>query len=170
MVRCGCGAQVADGEGPRHPYMAAEPGCWSGFGELQVRLLSGGVEAPSVVDAYAAQHPGNAERERRQRQSVAVHLIVLCLSVEHGVRGSDLTRFRSNVSARVLPRLGVGEWPVLTPPAQWGDLNAVTVSASPDDRLGSAAREWSSQVWHAWSHQHDVVADWAALVLAGGRR
>ena len=75
-------------EGPRHPYMPAHPGCWATFCSLEdwkARLT--GDEAVSIaqnlVDAYAAQHPGTDDR--RNRQSVAVHLMSLCAANEAGL-------------------------------------------------------------------------------------
>lgn len=169
MVQCGCGASVPDEDGPRHPYLTTEPGCWRRFGELQVRLLDHGSRPSVVVDAFAAQHAGNAEHERRQRQSVAIHLVALCLAVEHGVHDEDLHRLRGRTSARVLPLLDIDEWPALTPPNSWGPLNAASLLALPVDRLGDVVRGWPSQVWCGWAAYHDVVRTWAALLLAGDR-
>jgi len=55
--------------------------------------------AQRAVDCYAAQHatgPG-----RRNRQSVAVHLMSLCASIEHGVGGAQL-------------RVRIGTGPIVT--------------------------------------------------------
>jgi hypothetical protein len=40
----------------------------------------GATVAQQVVDSYMVQHPGNPDR--RNRQSVAVHLMSLCASLE----------------------------------------------------------------------------------------
>ncbi len=72
LVPCvGCHALVADTDGPTHPYFGASPGCWASYAAW-----------PLAVDAYAVQHPGLPER--RASQSVWVHLVSLCLIVEHG--------------------------------------------------------------------------------------
>jgi hypothetical protein len=147
--------------------MVAEPGCWHRFGLLQVRLLSVGLKDSVVVDAYAAQHPANAHRDRRQRQSVAVHLVALCLHHELGVGIADLLRLRGRTSSTVLPFLRVDDWPALTPPPSWGELNSLTVMSVPDRELPDAIREWPREVWRSWSAQHAVVRGWAEILLGG---
>ncbi|HEX2142473.1 MAG TPA: DUF5946 family protein, partial [Candidatus Limnocylindria bacterium] len=77
-VRCpGCGVRLAgDPDGPRHEYIGASSPCWVMYTELGARLAEHLLPGRHVVDAYAAQHPG--VDGRRQRQSVALHLIGLC--------------------------------------------------------------------------------------------
>ena len=83
----GCGArylpQVLD---ETHPYLGASPACWATFGEVLARefgdIKFGRVHRQSV-DVYAVQHPGTDDR--RQRQSVALHLIGLCHWLEHDI-------------------------------------------------------------------------------------
>ena len=90
-IRClGCDALVSEQAGPVHAYMLAAPGCWALYGSLQQwkGALTGDdglTTAQRAVDCYAAQHATNPDR--RNRQSVAVHLMSLCASIEHGVRG-----------------------------------------------------------------------------------
>jgi Family of unknown function (DUF5946) len=84
-VRCpSCGADVAESDGPTHPSMVASPGCWAGFGAMQARELEQW-RYPAVhglaVDAYAASHGGDGT-ERRDRQSVLIHLVALCAVLE----------------------------------------------------------------------------------------
>ncbi len=59
------------------------------FGEVQVdsltRVGSTGRRG-TVVDCYLAQHPADGS-ERRSRQSPIVHLVALCLFIEHGIEG-----------------------------------------------------------------------------------
>ena len=87
-VRCfGCGALVLDVDGPTHDYMLAAPGCWALYCSLEdwkSHLAMPGAVAvvQDLVDAYAAQHPAHADR--RNRQSVAIHLMSLCLALERG--------------------------------------------------------------------------------------
>ncbi len=169
VVKCACGADVPDEHGPLHPYMGAEAGCWRCFGDLQARLLEGGKAISLVADTYAAQHPANAGEDRRQRQSIAVHLVALCLHLAHGVPEDDLDRHRVLISARVLPSLGESGWPMLTPPTTWGPWNAVSLLALPTSVLQSATQEWTAQVWAAWAAEHSVVEGWSARVLGGGQ-
>ena len=82
LVSCvGCRALVADTDGLTHPYLGASPGCWAIDGQISARWASHAAW-PLAVDAYAVQHPGVPER--RSSQSVWVHLVSLCLIVEHG--------------------------------------------------------------------------------------
>jgi len=88
-----CGALCSDIDGPTHPYMVASAGCWAAFGVLQADeaarfgypLVHG-----LIVDAYAASHGGDGN-ERRDRQSVCIHLIALCAVIDvprHPAAGS----------------------------------------------------------------------------------
>ena len=96
-TRCrGCNALVPDIEGPVHKYVSSAPGCWKVFGEVQADESLRFRHPPEhrlVVDAYMAQHPGDAQ-DRRDRQSVFVHLVALC-----ALSTVDTTR-RSNAGAR----------------------------------------------------------------------
>ena len=60
------------------------------------------------VDVYAVQHPGTDDR--RQRQSVALHLIGLCHWLEH-----DLEMDRLNAITQRLANAD-RDWPWLDPP------------------------------------------------------
>lgn len=160
-IRCiGCGGIVPDVAGPTHAYMLASPGCWQTYTELLARASSGGM---SHVDAYAAQHPGGADGDLRQRRSVAVHLTALCLGIEFGA--GRLDALRSRLSATVLPRLGLAEWPLLTAPESPGAITVADVAARSDEQLAVAVREWSSAVWDAWRPQHDTVRLWARTAI-----
>ena len=87
LTNCpGCGAVFPQRDGPTHPYMASSPACWAAFGEVLARQYSDPALLPVhrlSVDAYAVQHPG--EPSRQSIQSVGVHLIRLCLFLEHGL-------------------------------------------------------------------------------------
>ncbi|MCY1702729.1 DUF5946 family protein [Deinococcus sp. SL84] len=107
-MNCDCGAAVASEDGPSHAYMSALPACWRSYGELMARLSAHGVSAPLHMDAYAAQHPGNALQDRRQRGSVAVHLIVLGAHFDFGLPLSHLFSVKRQfnlAAARWLARL-----------------------------------------------------------------
>jgi hypothetical protein len=173
MVRCvGCGGQVPESTGPTHAYLQAAPGCWRLFGELNARAYAA-PQLPALhahaVDCYAVQHPGGAEHDRRQRQSVAVHLVALCLLVEHGQPVALAAARRGRTSRAVLGHPRREDWPHLPAPADLGAVTAAEVhaSASPEqfaDRLQS----WTTAVWQAWAAHHDTVRGWAAQT-AGGR-
>ena len=90
---------------------------------------------------------------------MAVHLTALCLGIEFGV--ARLDALRSRLSATVLPRLGLPEWPLLPAPESRGGITVADVAARSDAELAVAVREWSSAVWQAWRPQHDTVRLWA---------
>lgn len=174
VIPCvGCGGPVPDGQGLTHPYMLASPGCWHLYGEVVAR----GHDAPGFpafhwhhVDCYAVQHPGGAEHDRRQRQSVAVHLTALCLLLEHGMSGERASALRGRMSQTVLPYLGLTDWPYLPPPASLGAVTAIDVHRA-TDRSGYAAavRDWTQAAWSAWAGHHEQVHLWASVRLSGSR-
>ncbi len=176
MACAGCGGLVPDGEGPTHPYMVASPGCWRMYGELvadwQGSDAGGGVGAARWhhVDAYAVQHPGGAERDRRQRQSVAVHLVTLCLLLEGGQPPERAPARRGRTSRVVLGRLGLEDWPYLIPPRGPGAVTVADVAAaSAAGELEDRARAWLESAWAAWEPHHGTVRSWAGIVQGAGR-
>ena len=106
---CGCGAIVPDVTGPVHAYMPSSPGCWALYCGLEdwKASLSVGHDAPTLVqhlvDSYAAQHSDSPDR--RNRQSVAVHLISLCASLEQGIPGARLRQLIGTWTHREYPLL-----------------------------------------------------------------
>ena len=78
----GCGALFEERAGPTHRYMESSPACWAAYGEVLAREYSDqafyAVHRMSV-DTYAVQHPGQPSPQTIQ--SVAVHLIRLCLQL-----------------------------------------------------------------------------------------
>jgi hypothetical protein len=152
LIRCPqCGALVADVDGPVHAYVPGAPGCWAAFGELQASELQrfGGHPAHDlVVDAYMAQHPGDGS-DRRDRQSVFVHLIGLCAVLERGwPTGRRLLSQRTGERTEY-PRLvrdGPGELSVT-------DL----VGAADADQYGARARAWAESVWRSWEPEQERI-------------
>jgi len=165
----GCGGLGVAVDGPTHPYMRSSPECWQAYGELAAllhRLPADDAARHHHVDAYAVQHPGQAEQDRRQRQSVAVHLVSLCLLLEHGQPPGSAARRRGRTSATVLPRLGLPDWPYLAPPAGPAAVTAIDVLAvtrTPDGPL--LARAWLETAWAAWQDHHSAVRSWAQATL-----
>ena len=103
-----------------------------------------------AVDAYMAQHPGAPGRQ--SSQSVWVHLVGLCLVVEHG--------FDVVASARAKARLATPgaafDW--LVPPASLGPLTVLDIlEAHGGDQGAAAVRGWAESVWAAWSRHHAAV-------------
>ena len=143
-------------EGPTHRYMESSPGCWAAYGEVVAREYeeaSYAIAHRLGVDAYAVQHPGQPSPQ--SIQSVALHLIRLCLLLERGAemaRANDLmlaaTRMKKNFV-----------W--LTPPPSRGTITVAEVQ-----RAQSAAehveseRAWAQAAWQAWSAHHQTIHAW----------
>src|SRR5437867_8062467 len=113
----GCGAQVPDMPETRvrAAYVGSAPGCWQLYTDLLAREYSDIRYAPAhqlTVDTYMVQHPG--EPARRSAQSVAIHLVGLCLMLERGRTPAELPGLRK----RVVERHEIFPW--LTPaPEPW---------------------------------------------------
>lgn len=161
----GCGALVPEQTGPVHKYMLAAPGCWALYCSLQPwkgTLTGGGGQlstAQRAVDSYAAQHATNPDR--RNRQSVAVHLMSLCASIEQGVSGAQL-RYR------------IGDWahrdyPLLEPrPAAYLVTVRDVVQAGECSRP-AVIDDWAISTWAAWSSHHAMLRDWLAALTRPAR-
>ena len=154
MVCPGCGFEGIDRPGPTHPYMLASPACWASFGRLQADefALLGYPPAHGVaVDSYAAMHGGPGE-ERRDRQSVFIHLMAICAVLEHGV---DM-----HARIRLLQRMTKtkSDWPRLDRPPGFAALTHAHASGAADEfDYDKRVREWAAAVWKFWSPAHDVI-------------
>ncbi len=152
-----CGALVNDLDGPQHPYLSATPGCWALFCSLEdwkLGLVASGdvAVAQDLVDAYAAQHPTNTDR--RNRQSVAVHLMSLCAAVEAGLSGTDR-------------RAAIGRWahhdyPPLVPSPCHFEVTASDVAAAPTQGRAATVQRMAANTWTAWSEHHATIRGWLA--------
>jgi hypothetical protein len=155
VIRCpGCHARVPDIDGPVHAYVPSAPGCWRIFGEVQAdELLRFGYppEHRLVVDAYMAQHPGEGQ-DRRDRQSVFVHLVALCALLERSVAPDQVTRLLGSlVGSR-------HDFPVLARAADPGAVNVGHMVGAVDlADYGARARQWGRAVWDAWSDHHVLI-------------
>jgi CTP:molybdopterin cytidylyltransferase MocA len=155
----GCGARFAPiGAQAVHPYLGASASCWAAFGELLAREFGdpayyGGIHR-HTVDAYAAQHPG--EDGRRQRQSVALHLIGLC----HWLEG-DLESVRLNAITGRLTE-SARDWPWLQPPSFYEMTVLDVLTAADAEEHGLLVRRWAEAVWDAWRAHQPTVRRWAA--------
>lgn len=157
MTACpGCGAVFAELEGPVHPYMESSPGCWAAYGEVLAREYGDPSRMATHrmgVDAYAAQHPGRPSRQ--SIQSVGLHLVRLCLLLEHGLPAAaandamlDAARCKHEMS-----------W--LTPPASLGAMTVADVLRTGTAAAHvAAARGWAESVWAAWAPHHARVRSW----------
>jgi hypothetical protein len=158
VVCGGCGATVPDVEETRrHTYSGSAPGCWLLYGEVLAREYGDFRFTPAhqlTVDAYAVQHPGVPER--RSAQSVAIHLVGLCLSLERDRGPAELPLLRQ----RLAPPKRVFPW--LAPPPSVGELTVVDVhdAETPEDHRAVVDR-WARSAWDAWSPHHEKVRAWA---------
>lgn len=155
-VRCpGCGAVVRVGNGPVHQYLDAVPGCWELYCSLEgwKALLAEPDTATTVqwlVDGYAAQHPTN--QERRNRQSVAVHLMSLCASFERGEPGARLRRAIGSWTHR--------EYEALLPCPNAYPLTVCDVVRAEQGDRPDVVRAFAYGTWLAWAEHHERVRSW----------
>lgn len=170
----GCGGSDEDGvvprvrrararcrPGPTHAYIGASAGCWAAWGELQARSFASPAIAsvqPLAVDVYAVQHPGRAER--RAIQSVWVHLVSLCLILEHGRSPADGIRAKQQLLAgsRSVARL---EPSPRAYPVTVLDIVAVTDPGA----VPGAVRRWARVTWEVRRPHHDTIRAWAAAIV-----
>ena len=167
LVPCiGCGASVpARGVPPDHAYVGASPGCWSLFADLRGRELTDArylAHGRSITDAYMVQHPGVPGRQ--SSQSVWIHLVGLCLVLEHGLAPV--------AAAGAMQRLLTGKptFPWLDPPPWPGATTVADVASAPGpDEYCRAVRRWAQDAWGAWSAHHDEIRGAASRALPAAR-
>ena len=136
--------------------MKSSPGCWSVYGEVLACEYSDPAYFAVhrlTVDAYAVQHPGSTDRQ--SIQSVGLHLVRLCLFLEHG-----LVADRAN-DAMLEAGKQKKSFTWLEPPATMGPITAADVAAAQtaEDHT-TRVRSWARSVWEAWSVHHDMVRSW----------
>lgn len=151
-----CGGEYPDIKGPVHRYMKSSPGCWAVYGEVLAREY-GNPEFFQVhrltVDAYAVQHPGSTDRQ--SIHSVGVHLVRLCLFLEHGLSVENANHAMLEAATKK------HRFAWLEPPESMGAITAADVA-----KAGSAAehealvRAWAQSSWDAWSFHHPTIRSW----------
>ncbi|GAC1532963.1 MAG: hypothetical protein NVS3B1_27200 [Marmoricola sp.] len=135
--------------------MTSTAGCWRGFGEVLAGDYSSRARmavCQLVVDAYAAQHPGDGSMPQ-QVQSVGLHLMTLCLFLEQGADPALGTALHRKMVRRPtftrLERTGVGE---LT----WRHLP----KGGDPQEFRDAAHAWAQSVWRTYRDAHPTVRTW----------
>ncbi len=150
-----CGALVPDVDGPVHKYVPSAPGCWRIFGEVQAeeaRRFRYPQAHRLVVDAYMAQHPGDGS-DRRDRQSVFVHLVGLCAMLEHDIRDPYATKLLGQVIRR-----RQGDFPILARTEGPGSLTVLHLIGADDlDDYERRALEWARSVWESWGAHRELI-------------
>jgi Family of unknown function (DUF5946) len=163
QTKCpGCGAVVPDTDGAMHKYVPSAPGCWQTFGEVQADEALRFRYPPAhrmVVDAYMAQHPGDGS-DRRDSQSVFVHLVGLCAALEHDLAYPYVTKLLGQVLRR-----RQGDFPILARTEGPGPLTVLHMTGAADlEDYERRAREWSIAVWQSWDAQHTLIQNELAAV------
>jgi Family of unknown function (DUF5946) len=105
-----------------------------------------------LVDSYAVQHAANPDR--RNRQSVAVHLMSLCASLEQGIPGTRLRQMIGMWTHRDYSALAPG------PDAYQLTVRNLTDAAG-QDRAGLVS-DMATATWAAWFAHHDQIRAWLA--------
>jgi hypothetical protein len=139
--------------------MLAAPGCWSlytGLEDWKIGLTgrSGIDTAQRMTDSYAAQHATNPDR--RNRQSVAVHLMSLCAALEHDVPGVRLRQLQGSWVHRP------GGYPLLEPRPAAYSITVRDVADAEAHARADVVRLWAEVTWSAWSDHHEQVRAWLA--------
>jgi hypothetical protein len=157
----GCGAVLPAIEGPTNPQRPASAACSAAVGEITARCYQES-ELLSVrqlpIDAWAVQHPGPPGRITNQ--SLALHLMTLCLFIEDGVDPAD----GSALHAQMMTLRPSYAW--LEPPRQPGWLTtadvllAANLTDYPPSEYTQAVRDWAESAWRAWRPAHDTVRAW----------
>jgi hypothetical protein len=142
----------------RNLYVEAAPGCFAAYAELIGRLSSNAALARAHMlsaDIYPAQHPGTPGRQ--SSQSVWVHLVGLCLMLEHGLDGVASARAK----ARLATPDATFDW--LEPPEALGAMTVldIPVTGTAQEQI-EAVRRWAQSVWAAWESHHESVRRRAA--------
>jgi hypothetical protein len=105
-----------------------------------------------VVDAYMAQHPGDGS-DRRDRQSVFVHLVGLCAVLERDMAHPYVTKRLGDALRR-----RNGDFPILTRTEGPGPLTVLHIVRADDlDDYERRALEWARAVWESWSPYHELI-------------
>ena len=92
-----------------------------------------------------AQHPGDGS-DRRDRQSVFIHLLGLCAALEHAQPPQRIASLHAACvrSAR--------DFPALRRPDGPGQVTVVhMILAGGAEDHDRRAREWAASVWESWS-------------------
>lgn len=135
--------------------MTCSPACWNRYGELLAAQYSDPQRMAFhqlIVDTYAIQPPDGDDP--RAIQSVGIHLMTLCLFLEHGTDPSLGTRLHRRMVERPIFRQ-------LEPPSCRGQLTLLSVPKSGDpSTVRAAAYSWAADSWAAWGTHHATVRAW----------
>lgn len=107
-----------------------------------------------LADAYAVQHATNPDR--RNRQSVAVHLMSLCAAQEHGISSARLRQMIGSWTHR--------DYPQLIPRPSVYPVTIRDVIEAAETMRSAVIGDWSISSWAAWSAHRDTIRAWLAEI------
>jgi hypothetical protein len=112
-----------------------------------------------TVDTYMPQHPGDGT-DRRERQSVFVHLAGLCAVLQCGMPA----RHATDVLRRLLQTHD--DFPALRPAPRPAELTVLHLVGAHDlSEYEQRARQWADAVWQSWANHNDVIRHAVASVM-----
>jgi uncharacterized protein DUF5946 len=159
----GCGLVLDVYQGPTHAYVGASPACWQLYGQMTSLSWGPADGLPLgrlVVDTYRVQHPGRPQV--RAVQSVAVHLMGLCMVLERGEE-PQVVVIRDRKPVRRTLDL---HW--LDPPRPNGTLTVLgPLRADGPHDHATRVEAWARDVWAAWELHHETVRAWLDLASEG---
>ena len=138
----------------RHAYYNTSAECWTVYSETLGAEYSDAAIFGQVhqltVDAYALQHAGG----EHPNKSVGIHLAGLHLTTERGIKPPLIPPYLQRLAELV------ESWPHFDPPQTAWRLTVFDVAlvAGELESHTRVVREWSSEVWDAWSAHHAVVS------------
>ena len=151
----GCGLRMPQQPGAtRQSYYHASPECWAVYSEVLGAEYSHAVIFGQVhqltVDAYAVQHAGGEHPDK----SVGIHFAGLHLMLVRGIRPPLVPPYLQQLTE------SVETWPHFEPPKQSCRFTIFDIALVAGDleEHTRVVREWSAEVWQAWSPHHDAIA------------
>ena len=112
-----------------------------------------------LVDSYALQHAANPDR--RNRQSVAVHLMSLCASLEQGIPGTRLRQMIGTWTHR--------DYSLLEPRPDAYQLTVRNLADAAEQDRAALVSDMARAAWAAWSAHHEQIRAWLAAAAPGAR-
>lgn len=149
----GCGLTMPENKTLTYEgYYTVSPECWSVYTEVLETEFSNMVLFGQVhqltVDTYAVQHAGGIHKAK----SVMVHLAGLHLVYEKGIKPSQVSKLHQRMAHKMKI------YPEFTPPENTGPITVFDIAmASGQVEHANLVKEWSKQLWQAWSHVHPDI-------------
>lgn len=154
----GCGALLAEIDGPTHAYMTSSPACYALFTQILAHEYSDPdllITHRLSVDTYAVQHPG-AQTSRREIQSVGLHLARLSLQLMHTLAPKETNDVMLGLSKHKTTLVA------LPPPAQFSITVADVAPLAGTNQHSATVRKWAESTWNDYASSHRYINDWVA--------